>query len=122
MHNQIPLSTGVDIVAATISLALGGEIAAQDLIPKYNRGVATRYFFPKPGYVKAIRNFSAVEKLPWVHKLGFCVEPGEVIEPVTDHTKRAGFVITTGQTRNEAVERARHVVNTVQIETMPTLN
>jgi len=120
--DQIPLSTGVDIVAATISLALGGEIAAQDLIPKYNRGVATRYFFAKPGYVKAIRNFSAVEKLPWVHKLGFCVEPGEVIEPVTDHTKRAGFVITTGQTRNEAVERARHVVNTVQIETMPTLN
>ena len=42
---------------------------------------------------------------------------GDVLEKITDHTKRCGFVITTGNTRDEAVERAKTVVKNVQILT-----
>jgi len=44
--------------------------------------------------------------------------PGDIIEPVTNHTKRAGFVITMGETRNQAVERAEQVVKSIKIETV----
>ena len=45
------------------------------------------------------------------------IQVGDVLEKVTDHTKRCGFVITTGDTRDEAVKRARTVVENIQILT-----
>ena len=66
----------------------------------------------------AIEGAEGFANVPWVHRLGFFVEPGEVMQPITDHTKRAGFVITTGSTREEAVARAQSVVERVRIVTV----
>ncbi|MFH1634928.1 MAG: hypothetical protein ABIG63_13115, partial [Chloroflexota bacterium] len=90
----------------------------EDLIPRYQKGVAIRYFFPQPGRVVRIKKFEQFSDRSWVHRLGFFVEPGDIVEPVTNHTKRAGFVITTGKTRDQAIERAMQVVNTIEIETV----
>ena len=65
------------------------------------------------------RNFERLEGAPWVHRMGFFVEAGDIIEPVTNHTKRAGFVITKGATRAEAGERAEEAVREIVIETRP---
>jgi len=113
--DQIPLGTGVDLVGCSIRLALGEKVAAEDLRPRWHRGVAIRYFFPPPGRVDSIEGAQAFGTVPWVHRLGFFVEPGELMQPITDHTKRAGFVITTGATRDEAVDRAHSVVESVRI-------
>jgi biotin carboxylase len=115
--DQIPLGTGVDLIGCSIRLALGEPVAAEDLLPRWHRGVAIRYFFPPPGRIESIQGAAAFSNLPWVHRLGFFVEAGEVMAPITDHTKRAGFVITTGATREEAVERARSVVDGIQVAT-----
>jgi len=113
----IPLGTGVDLIGCAIRLALGEHVAAEDLRPRWHRGVAIRYFFPPPGRVTAIEGANAFDGVSWVHRLGFFVEPGDVVQPTTDHTKRAGFVITTGATREEAVDRAASVVDAVRIVT-----
>jgi len=115
--DQIPLGTGVDLIACAIRLALGERVPAEDLRPRRHRGVAIRYFFPPPGRVTAIGGADAFRDVPWVHRMGFFVEPGDVVQPTTDHTKRAGFVITTGATREEAVSRAESVVQAVRIQT-----
>ncbi len=115
--DQIPLGTGVDLIGCAIRLALGECVPAEEIRPRWHRGVAIRYFFPPPGRVTAIEGADAFADLPWVHRLGFFVEPGEVVQPITDHTKRAGFVITTGATREEAVDRARAVVASIRIRT-----
>ena len=115
--DQIPLGTGVDLIGCAIRLALGEQIAADELRPRWHRGVAIRYFFPRPGRVTAIEGAEQFAGVPWVHRLGFFVRVGEVLHPVTDHTKRAGFVITTGATREEAVARACSVVETIAIRT-----
>lgn len=57
--------------------------------------------------------------MPNVYKLDIFVSAGDFIEPVTNHTKRAGFIITTNETRDEAIDRALHVVNTIEIQTVP---
>jgi biotin carboxylase len=115
--DQIPLGTGVDLIGCAIRLALGDQVAAEDLRPRWHRGVAIRYFFPPPGRVTAIDGADAFSGVPWVHRLGFFVRRDEVVQPVTDHTRRAGFVITTGATRDEAVARACHVVEAITIRT-----
>jgi biotin carboxylase len=115
--DQIPLGTGVDLIGCAIRMALGDHVPAEDVRPRWHRGVAIRYFFPPPGRVTSIEGADAFANLPWVHRLGFFVAPGEVVEATTDHTKRAGFVITTGATREEAVERAKAVVDGVRIVT-----
>jgi biotin carboxylase len=117
--DQIPLATGVDLIGAAIRMALGEQVPEEDLIPRYQKGVAVRYFFPEPGRVVRIENAEQYRDRSWVHKLGFFVKPEDIVEPVTNHTKRAGFVITMGETRDQAIERAEQVVESIKIETVP---
>ena len=117
--DQIPLATGVDLVGAAIRVALGDPVSREDLTPAFNRGVAIRYFFPRAGRVTAITGTDRLRDVPWVHRMGFMVGAGDIVAAPTDHTRRAGFVITSGGTRDEAVARALEVVNAVHIETVP---
>jgi biotin carboxylase len=117
--DQVPLGTGVDLVGCAIRQALGETIRADELRPRWHRGVAIRYFFPRPGRVAAIDGADRFAGVPWVHRLGFFVAPGDALEPTTDHTRRAGFVIASGTTREEAVARAQSVVDAVRIVTTP---
>ncbi len=115
--DQIPLATGVDIVAAAIRIALGEPPHLAEIEPKYWKGVAIRYFFTQPGRINAIRNTEKFDGCPWIKRLMFFVKPGDELPPVTDHTKRAGCIITIGDSKDEAVARAREVVDTIIIET-----
>ncbi len=114
--DEIPLSTGVNIVKTMMQISLGEEPDLDDLLPKYHRGVALRYLFPPPGRVKSISGIDIVERIDWVKKMGIFIKPGDVIEPVTDHTKRAGFVITIGETREMTVRRAEEAIQMIKID------
>ena len=115
--DQIPLCTGVDLIGAAIKQALGMSIEQESLVPKYHKGVAIRYFFPKPGIISAINNVDILRANEWVYRIGFFVKPGDTISHVTNHTKRAGFVITSGKTKAEAIKNAKTIVDTVEILT-----
>jgi biotin carboxylase len=118
--DQIPLGTGVDFVGSAIRLALGEEINPDDLRPRFRNGVAIRYFFPEPGVIKEINNLNEFRSQPWVHRLCLFEGVGDLIEPVTNHTKRAGFVITKAKTADMAVELANRVTREVTIRTATT--
>jgi len=118
--DQIPLGLGIDLIGSAIKLALGEEIKERELLPKFHKGVAIRYFFPKPGIIKEIKISKKYENVDWIHRVKVFVEPGDKIEEVTNHTKRAGFVITTGKTCEIAVERAINFANSVRIDTVST--
>jgi len=118
--DQIPLGLGIDLIGSAIKLALDEKINEKELLPKYHKGVAIRYFFPKPGIVKEINISKKYENVNWIHRVKVFVEPGDKIEEVTNHTKRAGFVITTGKTCEIAVERAINFANSVRIDTVST--
>jgi len=77
-------------------------------------GLLKRY-----GTLRAVEGFEEVAALPWVHRAHLFVSPGEAIEPVTDHTRRAGVVLTLGETREEAVRRAEEAVGAVRFDVEP---
>lgn len=114
--DQIPLHTGVDMLKAAIKLALGEKIYPQELEKKINRAVAIRYFFPPKGLISKIPDISMMEQMPGVNKIILLVKPGEIIENQTNHTKRAGCVITVAKTREDAIRYAQDVVNRAEKE------
>lgn len=108
------LSSGIDMVAAAIDVALGIE---PDLAPKSNpQGVAIRYFTPKPGRVLAIENEDAMSR-PDVYDAEIYVKPGDVVREVKSSLDRSGHVIVTAPTAGQAIDLADHLISTVKIVT-----
>ncbi|RIL00268.1 MAG: hypothetical protein DCC71_18855 [Proteobacteria bacterium] len=111
----IPLSTGVDLVEAVARHACGLTVDVAALRPPQRmRPVANRYFLPPPGRVVAIEGFEALATREGIAHAELAVRPGDVVRPLTDHTCRAGSVIATGDTDEQAVARARDAVASVR--------
>jgi len=113
--HEIPLNTGVDLVGAAIRQALGERVDPEELIPKWSRPVAQRYFFPPSGIVKAVKGVDQFADHPNVALLEIRAKAGDQIGPVDSHPARAGVVITTGETVELATSLAEDVINRIQI-------
>lgn len=114
---QIPHATGVDLVGAAIRLALGELVRPEEVTPQKERAVAIRYVFPKLGRITCIDDLDVCRMAPWIVRIEMSVQRGDVIQVLRDHTQRAGYVITEGITREQAVARARVAVGMVHVET-----
>ena len=109
------LSTGIDMVAAAIDVALGIEPNLKPVEEKH--GVAIRYFTPKPGVVKAIENETALKRSD-VYDAEIYVKPGDSVKEVKSSLDRSGHVIVTSPTAKEAIVIAETLINEVRIETV----
>ncbi len=116
---KVPLSTGINMLRPLILMTVGCIPNLDDLKPKFNKGIAERFIFPKPGKIIKIKGIEEAEKMEGIYKVHIDkdVRAGVIIEPVTDHTKRKGYVIALGKTREEAVRRAESAVQKIKIIT-----
>ena len=109
------LSTGIDMVAAAINVALGVE---PDLNPKEEpKGVCIRYFCPKPGKLVSISNVDVLKK-EHVYESDIYVKPGDEIPKVTSSLCRSGHIIVTEETPQKAVELAGQLILEVNMKTI----
>lgn len=109
------LSTGVDMVAAAIDVALGVE---PDLSAKEDpKGVCIRYFCPKPGNLVSISNTEVLNN-PHVYLWEIYPKEGDVIPAVTSSLCRSGHVIVTEKTPQKAIELAERLIESVKFETV----
>lgn len=109
------LSTGIDMVAAAINVALGIE---PDLNPKEEpKGVCIRYFCPKPGKLVSVGN-TEILKDPRVYLWEIYHKAGDVIPKVTSSLCRSGHVIVTESSPQKAIALADRMVNEVKFETV----
>jgi biotin carboxylase len=115
--HEIPLSTGVDFVGCAIRVALGEAPDAAELVPRSARGVAQRWLFPPAGRVVAISGADDVGARPEIELCELRVAVGDTVPPVTSHPSRAGVVIATGPTREQAIAAARSAVEAITIAT-----
>jgi biotin carboxylase len=116
--HEIPLSTGVNFVKQAICLSLGIKPNPSDLISSFQRGVGQRYLFPEPGRVVNISGVENIMQRPEVALCEIRVDVGDVIKPIENHPGRAGVVITTGSTRQEALDSVLKAVNCIKIDTV----
>lgn len=109
------LSTGIDMVAAAIDVALGVE---PDLSAKEDpKGVCVRYFCPKPGKLVSISNTEVLNN-PHVYLWEIYPKEGDVIPAVTSSLCRSGHVIITEKTPQKAIELAERLIKSVKFETV----
>lgn len=114
--DQIPYATGVDLMGAAFKIAVNEAVGEAECVPKFQKALAVRYFFPDSGILKSVRCQKNYRDCAWLLRSGFFVSPGEKIEPVSDHTKRFGFVIATGENAEQAVARAQEFIDSHEIE------
>ena len=108
------LSTGIDMVAATINVVLGIEPNLKPIEPEH--GVCIRYFTPRPGKMTAI---VGEEKLKDFHVYDaeiYC-HVGDEIPEVKSSLDRSGHVIVIDNNVVSAIQRADRIINEVKIQT-----
>ncbi len=108
------LSSGIDMVAATIDVVLGVK---PDLKPSEEKhGVAIRYFTPQPGIVNKVEHTEMLRN-PDVYSADIYVKPGDEIHEVRSSLDRSGHVIVTAATAEKAIREAEELINDVKIIT-----
>jgi len=116
--HEVPLSSGVDLVAAAILLALGDEPPPETIRPRWSQAVARRAVLPPSGTVVDVQGVPEAAAGDGIALLEVSVTAGERIAPGT----HAGIVIAVGETLGIAAARAGAAVARVRVVTAPALS
>jgi biotin carboxylase len=113
-----PLSTGVNLVRATILIALG---QIPDVVPSRSRGAAVRYFHAAGcGILDSVEGLDSFSSLPGLELLYPASErdgplrPGFVIGEIRSSLDRYGHVLFSGDSAAQASERAEQAASMVK--------
>src|SRR5207253_3090157 len=117
--HEVPLATGVDLVAAEIRLALGETPEPGALRARWCQGVARRFLLPAPGTVTSVRGAVEAAAGEGIALLEVVATPGQRIGPPGGRGCHGGVVIAVDETREGALRRAEAAAARVRIVTMP---
>ena len=110
----VPLSTGINMVEATIRIACG---ETPDIRRKLDKGSAIRYFNPPVGIIREIEGFEDAMKIEGVREISFTKKIGDKVGSIGSSTDRVGFVIAQADTAEDAIRICERVCDTVKIIT-----
>ncbi|MBI1852690.1 MAG: hypothetical protein HYR85_20305 [Planctomycetes bacterium] len=115
----IPLSTGVDFLGLVVNLAVGERVTRSQFTPRYHRGAAVRFLLPASGIVSRIAGTEDADQMPGVERAVVYVREGDAVERITDATRRGGYVIATGASREDAEQAADAAASAISIDVRP---
>lgn len=110
----VPLSTGIDMVKATIQVALG---EVPDITPKLHCGSAICFFDAPLGIITAISGVEDALNKPGVKQISFTKGIGDLSVPIRCSNDRIGSVITQGEDASKALFYASKVKEMIIITT-----
>lgn len=109
----VPLSTGVDMIRATIDISLG---QVPDIVPKHEKGAAIRFLDAPHGVITAVRGREAAEAVPGVREVSFTKGAGDTVGEIGASGDRAGFVIAQADTAEQAAAACEEAIRHIQFE------
>ena len=109
----VPLSTGIDMVKATIDCACGNE---PDITPKFTKGAAIRYFDTARGVISSISGTEEALAVPGVKEISFVKHAGERTDGIYSSSDRIGFVVAQSDTAPDAVRACERALSLIKIE------
>jgi biotin carboxylase len=111
------LALGVDLNGLALQTALGESIwsAAVRAVPEVG-GAVVRFLVPPEGVLQEVDGVEEASSLDGVHELRVYREPGHVFGPFLRGADRAGAVIATGESREEALERADEAAGLIRFK------
>lgn len=109
----VPLSTGVDMIKATMDICLG---LTPDIAPKLQKGSAIRFFDVPCGMITAIEGVEEAKTIPGVQEIAFTKQVGDTVGEIGASGDRVGFVIAQGDNAESAVQICKKVQTTVLVK------
>ncbi len=111
-----PLSTGVDLMRTVIEIAQGKEPG--NLEPVHNRIAIERAIIPKPGIIKRINGLEDAFKIPGIEEIFLNIKPGDRFSVPRSNVEKAGNIIATGETLEEAEAAVKKCLDTLDIQVL----
>ncbi len=109
----VPLSTGIDMVKATIDVALGNM---PDIEQKCQCGSAIRYLEAPKGVIASITGVEEAKQTPHVKDVIMTKAVGDPSTPIHCSNDRIGSVIAQAATAEEAVKACEKAMKLIKIE------
>lgn len=110
----VPLSTGIDMLGATIQLACGETV---DLTPKIQKASAIRYMQSPAGVILNVEGLQEAEKVENIVRVSMLKKVGEYAGEITNSLDRVGYVIAQADTVEQAVRACEQALEKVRIVT-----
>ena len=110
----VPLSTGIDMIKATIDLALGN---IPDITPKINMASAIRFIKGPVGIIKAIDGIEEAKQIPGVIEVTLTKSVGDTIDDIHSSTDRVGYIIAQNLNINSTIEVCNRAVSKITLIT-----
>lgn len=114
----VPLSTGIDMIKATIDIACGN---IPDILPKFGKASAIRYFDVPNGTITEISGVEKAKEIAGVVEVTFVKQIGDKVGRIGSSTDRVGFVIAEADTSENAVQICEKAINNINISVEKTL-
>ena len=108
--DMLPWVTGIDVVQELIKLSVGQK---PSLEPLFNRGAVLRFPEAPPGMVLEVSGLEEAKSIPGLAEMELYVERGDEVKPLTSGSDRVGYIITFGESREDAelaMEKVEEVV------------
>lgn len=111
----VPLSTGIDMVEATIKIACGEK---PNITKKLNKGSAIRYYNVPCGVINSITGTEEATEIAGVKEIQFTKNVGDVVGDIGSSTDRVGFVIAQADNSEQAVKACEQAMSNTNIVTV----
>jgi biotin carboxylase len=117
------LASGVDLYDRTLGVAIGdASLERQGAIVQSHGGAIAKFLVARPGHVSAVRGLDEALRMEGVDDAQAFVQVGGQVLPLSDASKRAGYALAHGKTRDEAIERANAALSLIHIDTFDYLH
>lgn len=108
----VPLSTGIDMVKATIMLALGEN---PDISNQLHCGSAIRFFDVSQGVIRNITGLDEAAEIEGVRQITMTKKVGDPVGTVGSSVDRVGYVIAQAENAEKAVSVCEKAIEMVDI-------
>ncbi len=112
------VALGVDLNALAVSCALGETVHPHELVARAGVGGAcVRFLVAPPGQLQDVRGLEEAYAVDGVRGIRIYRKPGYVFRPLRRASDRAGAVLATGDTRDEALAAAGRALRHIRFVT-----
>lgn len=108
----VPLSTGIDMIKATIDICLGD---VPDLEYKFHKGSAIRYLRQSHGTIQKIEGVETAKSYEGVKQVTFVKEIGDSVKNINSSVDRIGYVIAQAESAVQAVNCCEMAMNSISV-------
>lgn len=108
----VPLSTGIDMVKATIQVVLG---EMPDINPQFEKGSAIRYLKEISGIITAIQGIDQAKMAKGIKQVTLVKGVDDTAEKIGSSVDRVGFVISQDTNAADAIADCERAIEMIRI-------